>query len=114
MPYEDYSIFVFLIRQLKYKSIYISSYVQLNIVLETLQEIDKMLLYITTNVAIKPNLQGLTKFANASGNNDLENNNFEQISHLRNLEKIIEKIVGKHWYTTYCILNKLLMMIQKL
>ncbi len=73
-----------------------------------------MPLYITKNVAIKPNLHGLIEFANASGNNDLENNNFEQISHLHNLEEIIGKIVEKHWYTTYCILKKLLMMIQKL
>ncbi len=73
-------------------------YVQPNIVIKTLQEIDKMPLYITTNVAIKPNLQGLIEFANASGNNDLENNNFEQISHSHNLDKskeIIEKNCGE-------------------
>jgi hypothetical protein len=46
-----------------------------------------MPMYITTNVAIKQNLQGLIKFANATGNNDLENNNFEHISHLHNLDK---------------------------
>jgi hypothetical protein len=63
--------------------------------MKTLQEIDKMPWYITTNVAIKPNLHGLMEFANASGNNDLENKNFEQISHLHNLDKFKE-IIEKH------------------
>jgi len=73
-------------------------YVQPNIVIKALQEIDKMPLYKTKNVAIKPNLQGLIEFANASGNNDLENNNFEQIFHSHNLDKskeIIEKNCGE-------------------
>ncbi len=58
----------------------------------------KMPLYITSNLLIKPNWQSLTKSANASGNNDLENDNFEQTFDLHNLEKfeeIIEKNHGK-------------------
>ncbi len=48
-------------------------YVWANIVIKTLQEISKMPLYVTTNVAIKPNWQGLIKLANVNGNNDFEN-----------------------------------------
>jgi uncharacterized membrane protein YqiK len=87
MPYEDCSISVFLKRKLEYKFIYMSGYFQPNIIIKKLQEIDKMPLYITANVAIKPNLQGLTKFANASGNNDSENNKFEQFFHSHNVDK---------------------------
>lgn len=57
-----------------------------------------MPLYITTNVAIKEKFQVLIQFANASGNNDLKNNNSELIFHLHNLDKfkeIIEKHCGK-------------------
>jgi len=88
---------VFLKKKLEYKLIYMLGHVQPNIVIKALQEIDRMPLYITKNVAIKPNLQGLIEFANASGNNYLENNNFEQIFHSNNLEKskeIIEKNCG--------------------
>jgi hypothetical protein len=88
---------VFLKKKLKYKLIYMLGHVQPNIVIKALQEIDRMPLYITKNVAIKPNLQGLIEFANASGNNYLENNNFEQIFHSNNLDKskeIIEKNCG--------------------
>ncbi len=75
-----------------------SSYVQPNIVMKALRKIYKMPLYVATNNAIKPNLQSLTKLANASGNNDLGNDNFEQTSHLHNsnkFEKIIEENCGK-------------------
>jgi hypothetical protein len=48
-----------------------------------------MPLYITSNVAIKPNWQSLTKLAN-----DLENDNFEQTFDLHNLKKF-EEIIGK-------------------
>jgi hypothetical protein len=75
-----------------------SSYVQPNIGMKTLREIYKMPLYVATNIAIKPNWQSSTKFANASGNNDLENDNFEQTSHFHNskkFEEIIEENCGK-------------------
>jgi hypothetical protein len=66
--------------------------------MKTLRKKYKMPLYVATNIAIKPNLQSLTKLANANGNNDLENDNFEQNFHLHNsnkFEEIIEESCGK-------------------
>ncbi len=51
-------------------------------------------MYVSINVAIKPNWQSLTKLANASGNNDYENDNFGQTFDFYNshkLEEIIEE-----------------------
>jgi hypothetical protein len=51
-------------------------------------------LYVSINVAIKPNWQSLTKLANASGNNDFKSDNFGQTFDFYNshkLEKIIEE-----------------------
>ncbi len=58
-----------------------------------------MPLYVTSNVLIKPDWQNLTKLANASGNNDLENDNFEQTFDLHNLDKIEEIIEKNHGKT---------------
>ncbi len=69
-------------------------YVWLNIVIKPLRKIYKTPLYVSINVAIKPNWQSLTKLANASGNNDYENDNFGQTFDFYNshkLEEIIEE-----------------------
>ncbi len=67
-------------------------------VIKTLWEIYKMLLYVATNVIIKPNWSSLIELANASGNNDCENDNFKQTFdfHSSNkFEEIIEEDFGK-------------------
>jgi hypothetical protein len=52
MPYDDSSIFVFLKRKLEYKSIYVSSYVRLYIIMKALQQIYQTPLYINVKVYI--------------------------------------------------------------
>jgi hypothetical protein len=52
MPYDDFSISIFLKKKLEYKFIYISSYVHPNIVMKTLQQIYRNLLYMNANVSI--------------------------------------------------------------
>jgi hypothetical protein len=52
--HEDNSISIILRRKLEYKSMYMSSYVQLNIVMTTIWEIYKTLLYVDIDVVIKP------------------------------------------------------------
>jgi hypothetical protein len=71
MPYDDFSISIFLERKLEYKSLYISSYVHPNIVMKTLQQIYRNLLYMNANVSIKPNWQGLMEFVNVSQENEI-------------------------------------------
>jgi hypothetical protein len=57
MPYDDFSISIFLKWKLEYKFIYISIYVHP---------------YIYANVSIKPNWQGLMEFLNVSQENENE------------------------------------------
>jgi hypothetical protein len=68
MPYDYYSIDVFLKRKLEYQSMYTSSYICPNIVMKSLQELCENPLYINANVSIKPNWQGLIELANESEN----------------------------------------------
>jgi hypothetical protein len=74
MPYDDFSILGFLKRKLKYKFIYISSYIHPNIVMKTLQQIYENPLYMNANVSIKPNWQGLMEFVSVNQ----ENENFKK------------------------------------
>jgi hypothetical protein len=46
--------------------------------MKALQKNYEMHLYVVANVAIKPNWQGLIELANATRNNDFENDNLEQ------------------------------------
>ncbi len=70
----------------------------MNIVIKTLQETYITLLYVVVDVTIKPNWSNLTKLANASGNNDYENDNFQQTFDFHNsffFEEIIKENPGK-------------------
>jgi len=51
-----------------------------------------MPLYVTTNVIIKPNWQGLIELVLLSGNYDYKSDNFEEISHPHNVDKVEEII----------------------
>ncbi len=97
MPHEDYLIFVFLKRNLKYKSIFMFGYIRPNIVIKALWEVYKTLLYIVANVLIKPNWQSLTKLVNENANNDYENDNVGQIFFLHNSNKFKEIIEKNFW-----------------
>jgi len=69
-------LFIFFLK-IEYKSIYIFGYVWPNIVIKALQETYNTLLYVVADVTIKSNWSSLKKLANASGNNDYENDNFQ-------------------------------------
>jgi len=77
MFYDDSSIFVFLEKYI-YKSTHISSYVCPNIVIKTLQEIYKILLYTIVDFSIQSTWKNLTKFTNASEYNHWKKNTFEK------------------------------------
>ncbi len=51
-------------------------------------------MYVTINVVMKPNWQILIELANASGNNDFENDNCGQTFDFHNSKKI-EEIIEK-------------------
>jgi hypothetical protein len=70
MPYDDLSIVMLLKKELEYKSIYMICYVRFNIVMKALQQFCQS--PISAKNFIKPNWKNLTKFANASKNNDFE------------------------------------------
>lgn len=71
-------------------------YVWPNIVIKTLQETYNTLLYAIADATIKSNWLSLTELANASGNNDYENDNFQQTFDFHNLKKF-EKIIEENF-----------------
>lgn len=94
-----------------YKSTYNSSYVCPNIVIKTLQEIYKTLLYTTVNFSIQSTWKNLTKFTNASEYNHWEKNIFEKYDDdswiLQKFKKNIEKNCGNALIIFFLkILNK--------
>ncbi len=72
MPYDDSWISLFLKRKLEYKSIYISAYVRLNMVMKKFRQIYKTPLYKNVDVSIKPNWQGLVELANISQESEIQ------------------------------------------
>ncbi len=70
--YDDISIEVFLKRKLEHKSIYMSGYVCLNIVIKVLQELYQIPLYKSAKIPIRPNWQDLVELTNTNETTKLE------------------------------------------
>ncbi len=64
-------------KKLKYKLIYMRSYVRSNIIMEALWQLCQIPLYISEKLSLKRNWEDLPKFANTSKNIDFEHKMIE-------------------------------------
>jgi len=69
--------------------------VHLNIMIKTLREIYKTLLYMVANVSIKPNWETLIEFTNAYENKQWQKDKFEKKKVICMLQIILRKLLKK-------------------
>jgi hypothetical protein len=94
MPHNDSTVFY--IKKLKYKSIYMSSYVQPNIIIKELYQLSKTPLYVNANVLVRHNWKMLINLANVCQNGKVEIDLFDEALNTLNVNNFEEIIDENH------------------
>jgi len=92
--HDDYASVIFEIEKLEYKSIYMSSYIQPNIVIKPLYQLNKTQLYVNANILVRHDWEALINLANACQNDNVVTNLFNEALNTLNIDKF-EKIINK-------------------